>query len=227
MSTLWLVQGWRCLEEVGAGRGSIAMWLGEQVGERGSVLATDINLVLLEGLASDNLQAQQHSILNNALPESHFDLVHSCWLLHHLHQPEIAIRRTLSAIKPGGWLLLEKVDFFPLHATSSAGYCKFMTVLVNTVVAASGRDCFWAREPSKIVSSMFDEVGVEGDFCIVRGGSSIAEFSSLTAEQMRERILQSGALDEAGFDDGLKLLASPDFRGFGGAGVSVWGRRRA
>jgi signal transduction histidine kinase len=39
-----LVQpGWGCLE-VGAGRGSMAVWLAEQVGESGEVVATDIDV---------------------------------------------------------------------------------------------------------------------------------------------------------------------------------------
>lgn len=35
--------GWRCLE-VGAGRGSMAIWLAEQVGPAGHVVATDIDV---------------------------------------------------------------------------------------------------------------------------------------------------------------------------------------
>lgn len=42
-------------------------------------------------------------------------------------------------------MLLEEVDFFPVHASDNADYRDFMTALVNTVVRASGRDCIWAR----------------------------------------------------------------------------------
>ena len=38
--------GWACLE-VAAGGGSIAAWLGDRVGSRGSVLATDVNIRFL------------------------------------------------------------------------------------------------------------------------------------------------------------------------------------
>jgi hypothetical protein len=71
------------------------------------------------------------------------------------------------------------------------------------------------------------EVGGEGDFSVLRGGSPVAEFFTLTAEQMRERILASGDLSEARLDEALALLKSPDFWAFGGAGVAVWGRRPA
>jgi ubiquinone/menaquinone biosynthesis C-methylase UbiE len=35
--------GWRCLE-VGAGRGSMAVWLAQRVGPSGHVVATDVDV---------------------------------------------------------------------------------------------------------------------------------------------------------------------------------------
>jgi ubiquinone/menaquinone biosynthesis C-methylase UbiE len=226
ISALGIAEGWKCLE-IAAGGGSIACWLGEQVGAKGSVLATDINLALLENVRSTNVRTQQHDILGDPLSEDAFDLVHSRWLLHHLRDPETAIRRMVSAARPGGWVLIEEVDFFPVHASSSAAYREFMTVLVNTIDEASGGDCFWARALPEIVAAMdVEEIGGEGDFSIIRGGSPIAEFFALTAEQMREGLL-ARAIDEAKLEHALKLLASPDFWGFGGGGVSLWAKRRA
>src|ERR1700758_2008586 len=45
--------GWRCLE-VGAGRGSMAVWLAEQVGPSGQVVANDLELTSLERLQLPN-----------------------------------------------------------------------------------------------------------------------------------------------------------------------------
>jgi hypothetical protein len=53
---------------------------------------------------------------------------------------------------------------------------------------------------------------------VLQGGSPIAEFVALTAEQMRERIIESGELSAKQLDAALELLKSPDFRAFGGAG---------
>src|SRR5215467_8340361 len=62
-----LVQpGWRCLE-VGAGRGSMAVWLARQVGDSGHVVATDIDLTYLEQLHLPNLEVRQHNILEDSL----------------------------------------------------------------------------------------------------------------------------------------------------------------
>src|SRR5436309_15484970 len=73
-----LVQpGWRCLE-VGAGRGSMAVWLAERVGESGQVVATDIDVTYLDRLQAPNLEARRHNILSDpleALEPGSFDVV--------------------------------------------------------------------------------------------------------------------------------------------------------
>src|SRR6202008_2421563 len=58
--------GWRCLE-VGAGRGSMAVWLAERVGPSGQVVATDLDLTYLERLNLSNLEVVQHNILEDSL----------------------------------------------------------------------------------------------------------------------------------------------------------------
>lgn len=225
MTALGVGQGWRCLE-VAAGAGSVAAWLGEQVGPDGRVVATDINIQLLENLPQLNFEARQHDITVDAPIADDFDLVHARWLLHHLPDPELAIRQMLASLRPGGWLPLEEVDFFPVLTSTSATYVEFMKVLTGNVVKPSGRDCFWARAlPGLMAGAGLRQLGGEGDFSVLQGGSPVAEFFSLTAEQMRKRLLASGELSAERLDEALALLASPDFWAFGGGGVAIWGQR--
>ena len=224
---LGIGSGSRCLE-VGGGGGSIARWLSALAGPTGRVVATDINTRFLEDIDEPNFEARQHDILAGSVPERDFDLVHTRWLLHHLPEPEIAIRHMIEALRPGGWLLLEEVDFFPVRTSASPEYSDFMAALTGTVVKASGRDCFWARALPGIVAKMgLERVGGEGDFSVIQGGSPTAEFFSLTAEQMRERMIETGAQTGAQIDRAVALLASPDFWAFGGGGVAVWGQKPA
>ena len=83
MTALGIREGLRCLE-VGAGGGSVAAWLCEQVGPTGRVVATDINIQLLQHMNRHNFEAIEHDITVDSPPESGFDLVHTRWLLHHL-----------------------------------------------------------------------------------------------------------------------------------------------
>jgi hypothetical protein len=69
-------------------------------------------------------------------------------------------------------------------------------------------------------------VSGDGDFSLLQGGSEAAEFFALTAEQMRERMLEAGAIDADRMDRALSLLSQPDFWAFGGGGISVWGQCR-
>ncbi|WP_083335565.1 MULTISPECIES: class I SAM-dependent methyltransferase [unclassified Rhizobium] len=224
-AALGIRDGLSCLE-IGAGGGSIALWLSEKVGLSGKVVATDINTALFDNLRRPNLVTLQHDILNDPLPETGFDIVHTRWLLHHLPDPEKALRRMVEALCPGGWLLVEEVDFFPVHASPSADYSDFMTALVNTVVKASGRDCFWARALPKTIAGMgLSNVGAEGDYSILQGGSPVAEFFKLTAEQMKERMFDAGTIDPSTFARSMRLLSDPTFWSFGGGGVAVWGQR--
>lgn len=225
MTALGIHHGLRCLE-VGAGGGSVAAWLCEQVGPTGRVVATDINIQLLQDIRQPNFEAIKHDITVDSAPESDFDFVHSRWLLHHLPKPELAIRRMIDALRPGGWLLLEEVDFFPVHTSTSQLYVDFMVALTGNVVKASGRDCFWARALPELVAGMgLRQVDGEGDFSVLQGGSPVAEFFSLTAEQLREQIIGSGELSAKRLDEALGLLKSPNFWAFGGGGVAVWGQR--
>jgi SAM-dependent methyltransferase len=106
--------GWWCLE-VGAGRGSMAVWLAERVGPNGRVVATDIDVTYLERLEVPNLEVRRHNILDDPLellePGS-FDVVCSRLMLFHLvGRQEEAIRRMALCLKPGGLLIDEDADW--------------------------------------------------------------------------------------------------------------------
>ena len=106
--------GWRCLE-VGAGRGSMAVWLAKQVGKSGKVVATDIDVTYLNRLHLPNLEVRQHNILEDsldALGPGSFDLVCSRLTLFWLAgKQEMAIRRMVECLRPGGWLVDEDGDW--------------------------------------------------------------------------------------------------------------------
>jgi SAM-dependent methyltransferase len=222
---LGVKDGWDCLE-VGGGGGSVARWLCRQVGAEGHVTATDIDIRFLQQIHENNFEAITHDVTARDLPENKFDLVHTRWLLHHLRQPEHVIQRMIAALRPGGLLLLEEVDFFPVQISTSSVYTDFMLALTGTVVAPSGRDCLWARAlPALVAEQGLEALGVEGDLAFLRGGSPLAEFFKLTGEQMRDRVISSNALSEDRFNAGMALLDDPKFSAFAGAGIAVWGTR--
>jgi SAM-dependent methyltransferase len=107
-------QGWRCLE-IGAGRGSMAVWLAQQVGEKGRVVATDIDVTYLERLNLPNLEVRRHNILEDpieTLSLASFDMVSLRLVLFWLvGRQEEVIRRMVQCLRPGGWLVDEDGDW--------------------------------------------------------------------------------------------------------------------
>jgi SAM-dependent methyltransferase len=227
MSSIGVKQGWQCLEVAGGG-GSVARWLCKQSGPTGHVVGTDIDTRFLEKIREPNFTALKHDITVEDLPSARFDFVHTRWLLHHLRDPERAIERMVAALRPGGWLLIEDVDFFPVHTSNSQLYVDFMVALTGTVVAPSGRDCFWARAlPTLVATQGLASIHAEGDFGVLNGGGPLAEIFQLSAEQLRDSIIGSGRLTAERFDAALALLSDRNFWAFADGGIAVWGQRPA
>jgi len=93
----------------------MALWLAEQVGERGHVVATDVDVTYLERLDLPNVEVRRHNILEDPLeslgPQS-FDLVSSRLMLFWLAgRQEQAIRHMVECLRPGGWLVDEDGDW--------------------------------------------------------------------------------------------------------------------
>lgn len=108
VQALGLAAGWR-VWEVGAGGPSVPAHFARQVGVGGHVLATDIDTSWLEG-GDRGYQVRRHDVGSEPPPGGHFDLVHARLVLVHVPQRDRALTNMVTALKPGGWLLLEDAD---------------------------------------------------------------------------------------------------------------------
>ena len=220
----WVGKGWYCLEVDGAGR-SVARWLCAQVGADGHVVGTDIDPRFLEEILEPNFEAWKHDITDDPLPTGEFDLVHTRWVLQHLADPAPAIDRMIAALRPGGWLLVEGMDFFPIYTASSQIYIDLIVGLANVIASAGGSDFAGRALPAIVAKQGLTDLQAEGDFAILNGGSPMAEFLHLSVLQLRDGIVGSGALSETQFDAATALLEDPGFWAFGPGGVAVMGRK--
>ena len=185
--------GWRCLE-VGAGRGSMAVWLAERVGPNGRVVATDIDVTYLERLNVRNLEVRQHDILEDSLkplePGS-FDAVCSRLMLFHLvGRQEQAIRRMLQCLKPGGLLIDEDADWGatapvdPSHPLF-AGYHRAWRD--GRWWESRGYDPMFGRKlPALFERSGLENITHEASSEVVRGGSPWARWYRESLEVIAE-----------------------------------------
>lgn len=188
-----LVQpGWRCLE-VGAGRGSMAAWLAQQVGAHGHVVATDIDTTYLDRLDLPNLEVRRHDILGDSLdtlgPGS-FDLVCSRLMLFWLAgKQETAIRRMVECLRPGGWLIDEDGDWGMVAPVdpSHPHHLLYHQVWKNGEWWVShGYDPAFGRK----LPTLFERCGLvnirhEASAAVVRGGSPWARWWQQSLEGIR------------------------------------------
>jgi SAM-dependent methyltransferase len=189
-----LVQpGWRCLE-VGAGRGSMAMWLAEQVGPTGHVVATDIDIRYLSKLDAPNLEVIQHSILDDSLDllgRCSFDLVCSRLMLFHLKGvQEQAVGRMVQCLRPGGWLFDEDADWGTAAPVdpNHPRYNDYQRVWrAGDWWATRGYDkAFGQKLPVVFERCGLEEIRSEASTEVVRGGSPWARWWVPTLEVIDE-----------------------------------------
>ncbi|KOG13337.1 methyltransferase [Streptomyces viridochromogenes] len=147
-----LTENWRCLE-VGAGGGSLGDWLGEQVGADGEVTVTDIEPRWAEAAPRPrpaNVRLLRHDIVHDPLPGQYYDLVHARLVLLHLPQRLRVLQRLVTALRPGGRLVLEEFDcsWIPLLAVPDEGAADLFEHVLAALWAQlekAGADPRWGR----------------------------------------------------------------------------------
>jgi SAM-dependent methyltransferase len=220
-------EGWRCLD-VGAGGGSIAHWLSEQVSPRGSVVATDLETDALAHLNAANVEVIRHDILTEELPRDAFDLVHTRFLLCHLPQRNKALARIVTTTRPGGWVVVGDQD---LRAVASAKPSKVFTrvwgAFIATVTSAGADIGYGAHIPTALEGQGLQDVQANGESLYWRGGSSESQLYVRAVERLRAEILASGLVSDSDLNDFSALLADPTFAGWSGTAWTGWGRKRA
>ncbi|MGQ0466307.1 MAG: class I SAM-dependent methyltransferase [Sporichthyaceae bacterium] len=216
--------GLRCLE-AGAGSGSIAEWLSAAVGPTGAVLAVDLDTTLLAHLRAPNVTVCAMDLRYEAPPVGVFDLVHARATLTHIPERDAVLDALVTALAPGGWLLLEEADAPTTLGRCEGPYVRLMNGLLACITEA-GADLHWARDlPVRLAAAGLTDVGAESELPMGPGGSAGPELLALTILQLRDRLLAGGATAEE-LDEWTATLADPDQWFPFIALTAAWARRR-
>jgi SAM-dependent methyltransferase len=189
--------GRRCLE-LGAGGGSVARWLADQVGASGQVLATDLNPRHLAAYPGYTVLA--HDLTTDPIPEGPWDVIHARLVLMHLPERRDILARLTAALAPGGALVIEdwltsfgKPVLTAPDPEAEALVDAFHTVLVDQVLAANGTDPRWAGQ---IHAAMLAAGLIHVDTVIGSrswpGGSPGALLLAANIGQVRDKLLAAG-----------------------------------
>src|SRR6202011_938573 len=67
-----------------------------------------------------NVQVLCGDVLDIDLPQASFDLIHARLVLMHIPERRRAIERMTSLLAPGGWLVVEELDWMAMKADADA-----------------------------------------------------------------------------------------------------------
>lgn len=211
LDAIGVAEGWSCLD-AGAGAGAVTRLLAARVGGSGSVLATDLDVRLLEGLASETVEVRQHDLLADTLPRGAFDLVHARCLLMHLPSRLEALRRLRAAVRPDGWIAICDSDFSTIEiSTSSVAWRRVWSAFLDATIATGWDSRYGARLEGDLDAIELRDLRTESVCRRVPGGSPWPRLFAATLERMRDRLRAAGAQDDE-VEEAQRLLRDPATR---------------
>jgi SAM-dependent methyltransferase len=227
LEALGVGPGWRCLE-VGAGAGSVARWLCERVGAGGRVVATDLETGFLEPLVGEYacLEVLVHDVVADDIEEEAFDLIHARLVLEHLAERDLALKRMLAALAPGGVLILEDFDWSSLAPRPGPGAEVFERVCAALLemMEANGYTPWFGRNlPGLLADAGLERLGAEGRTLIGLPDSAAAAWWPLNFESVRDTLVARGHVTHADLDAMTALCSTPGFSWQYPVLVAAWG----
>ncbi len=177
------------------------------------MVAVDRNVTLLQHLHDyPNLEIVEAPIEGLDLLPASMDLIHTRNVLMHIDGADGIIPQLVDALRPGGVLLLEEADYFPLAGMTSAALAEVATALASKWM--------WARTiPTTLAQLPVGHLDVTVDTSMLQGGTAEAAFWAHTFRAVEDRLtdpqiaLANGArpVSRRTFDEAMGLLADEGF----------------
>ncbi|MFD9815046.1 methyltransferase domain-containing protein [Streptomyces sp. NPDC059080] len=229
LDRLGIGEGWRCWE-VGAGGASVPAGLAGRVGPAGRVWATDLDTSWLTGPGNATTEVLRHDVTRDEPPATGLDLVHARLLLVHLPDRAAVLERLVSALRPGGWLVVEDADpaLQPLACPAEEGpegeRAERIRRGFRALLAGRGADLAFGRSLPKLLRGAgLTDVQAEGYFPVT--SPACRELEAATVRHVRGELTDSGAATDAEIDAHLEWLAREDVAVTPAPLITCWGRR--
>lgn len=216
--------------EVGAGHGSVAWWLAEQVGPTGQVVALDLDPSQIP--THPRIERVRHDLAAGPLPfDDRFDLIHSRLTLQHLPHRRSLLTALAERLRPTGWLLIEDwagrdrdVVVDAPGAPDRELYERYQATAA-AVFDAAGTDRTWApRLHLHFLAEGLVDVSTVVHEEYWTAGSAGLRLIAAVAQQLRPRLAEHGFTPDE-VDRLLTLLRQPGLVVRGHPLYSVAGRR--
>jgi SAM-dependent methyltransferase len=219
-----IAPGWCCLE-VGAGSGSVSLWLAERVGPAGRVVSIDVDL-RFHAPPPANVEVRAADVVHDSLPDG-VDLVHARAVLQHIPEREAVLDRLVAALRPGGWIVVEDGD---MRAFEAQALPEPMATVHRAMIEASKARLGWdpylgSRLPDLLRTRGLVDIDIVGDTWAMRGGDDSGEWWFLALEHVADALPALSSVTRDDVAAALALARSPGFVMLGPLSIAVMGRR--
>jgi SAM-dependent methyltransferase len=225
--------------DLGCGGGDVTRELARRVGPAGSALGVDQDGVALQiawkearAAGLDNIRYVEGDLLAEASPwaaERPFDLAYARFVLSHLADPDGVLSRIHAAIRPGGRLVVEDVDFSGHFChPPSAAYTRYVDLYRQAARLRNADADIGPSLPARLKAAGF----IDADVSIAQTAGwtgPVKLIAALTMEAITDAVAASGlasAQELASLVDELYRLAHDETTVMTAARViQVWGRK--
>lgn len=227
LTRLGLAPRARCLE-VGAGSGSIARWMADQVGPDGRVLAVDLDPRWCRSDGRAQLEVRALDLATQPIPPGPWDVIHERLVLQHLPERLDVLAQMVDSLAPCGVLLVEDFDTGEVRTIDRAGPDHELIVRMaqafNRLLGARGGVSDFAADALRTLRGHgLVDTGASGYVAVDHGGTGWATVQAANARQVRDGLIGQGIAPED-IDRFLEVLADPDTIVGSSVLISTWGR---
>lgn len=217
--------GWRCLE-VGAGSGTVARFMGERVGNGGSVRSIDVDTRFHCEVGS-NVEVVELDVVDADLGYAEFDLVHARAFLQHVEQREAILDHMVEALRPGGWIVVQDSDWtLFLEQELPEPFRRLVQLSMQGTRTRHGWDPHVGGRLLHMLSARdLIDVDSRGIVTTMHGCTPSAEWYVGGLARAKSVHVGENDMSESEFDAAIAQARSPDFAALSPISMAAWGRR--
>ena len=226
--------GLRCLD-AGCGGGDVTLELARRVGRHGQVIGVDLdptklNLAQQEAVGQGFTNVEFRPLdLRSEEVGTGFDLVYARFLLTHLAEPAAAIAMFSRALRPGGLLIVEDVDFKGHFSwPETAAFRRYCELYYAVACSRGGDPDIGPRLPILLADGGFAQLGMHVVQPVATEGDPKL-INPITLENIADVIVQDGLATRQEVDtlihDLYAFAADPRTVASIARVIQAWGRK--